>query len=369
MSSAPARGGADPRRRPARQRSGSAARGSSSRPGPGRRAAARPRRPRGCARAASDGVVGDGLAGGGDAALVDAGAGDDPAPRSRRAARRSPSLPHHGRRQGVATPETTAPRRRRRRRPARRSSVGWRRAQAWAASRSVEHARLDVVEGAADHPRQRLARAGVDERRGRRSACRASSVSRQRTGRDERRRELVADPVGRGAEEVGEDAREDGRLWRLDLDLAERLAERAPRPAASPAVWKAPRTASADRAQPVGLRRGRRWRPSASGGPATTSWVGPLSLAITVPPAVGGARGRGRRRRAAPASRRAAPPAASCIRRPRRTAMRTASAGAIAPAAASALSSPSEWPAKNAARGGRRAVQPARLAQRIAGWA
>jgi hypothetical protein len=64
------------------------------------------------------------------------------------------------------------------------------------------------------------------------------------------------------------------------------------------------------------------------------------------------------------------PADAAAISSPRRTASRRPADSSSAPAATSALSSPSECPASATGRtNAGRCFQPARLAQKIAGWA
>ncbi|CAA9468098.1 MAG: hypothetical protein AVDCRST_MAG13-223, partial [uncultured Solirubrobacteraceae bacterium] len=135
--------------------------------------------------------------------------------------------------------------------------------------------------------------------------------------------------------------------------------------------WNAPATSSAMTRRP----RSRATAPtslSAAASPDRTIWPGALWLA-----SASSCSSAASLMSSAPAPRTASmlPPgrasAASAMSRPRRTTSSSASSRASTPAAASAASSPREWPAtpsRSRSPSGRR-LQPAMLAQKIAGWA
>ena len=213
------------------------------------------------------------------------------------------------------------------------------------------------------HPGQRLAGPGLDE------AAHARAVKRIDASRASAPGARAPPRAGRGsppasvAERLRRAAREDGSRGRLDLDLA-----RAPsrngldRGRHRRRCGRRRGPASSHRAHAARLRLAGGDLERLAAGPAATSWVGPLSLAIT-----SAALGGGRAGLVAVAEQGDHPAGRSlggrrCIRRPRTTASRTASAGSIAPAAASALSSPSEWPARNAR------LRPPGARSRRRGW-
>ena len=214
----------------------------------------------------------------------------------------------------------------------------------------------------ADHAGQRLAGPGLAEAvdaAGR--AARAGLAPAHRAG-PARSASCVADRGPARRERRRRAAREHRDRRSRELDLVERGAERRHRRRIA-GEWKAPATARRIVRTPRAFASAAASSSAVSRGPATTSWVGPLSLA-TDDAARGGSRARllgVAEQREHPAGRRRS--AASCISRPRTTARRTASRRARARrAAASALSSPSECPARNVGVG--RPARPRRRGSR-----
>ena len=252
------------------------------------------------AAAARRRVVDDRLAGGGVAALVDAGAADDPV-LGHAETRGDRRVVDHRRRNGRRD-AADDPRREALAAGLRRSESGRWRVQARAASGSRS------TSASASSKARPIMRASVlpgpaSTNRRTPIACRASSVSRQRTGRTSAAASWSRIRSAVAPKSVGEDARKHGRLRRLDLDLAERLAEGLHRRLHRRGV-EGTAHRELDRAQAVGLRgllRSRR-APRAARRPRAGSGRCRWRRRCRRPSR---RRGRGRRRRAAPASRRA----------------------------------------------------------------